>query len=127
MFIEMMYQQLFTEDGRLRSGTEPTALANCVKQIVANSRRNSTSSSIANGSTTSSHLKHMTKNSNHHHQQRKLSPSKPLSLSSSPCIIPHEQYDTFSEEEEEPNTLVQTTNQHQTIKKNADLSRRLKK
>ena len=41
MFIEMMYQQLFTEDGQLRSGTEPTAFANRVKQIVTQSRRNS--------------------------------------------------------------------------------------
>jgi len=41
MFIEMMYQQLFTEDGQLRSGDEPTILTNCVKQIVTQSRRNS--------------------------------------------------------------------------------------
>jgi hypothetical protein len=41
MFIEMMYQQLFTEDGQLRSEMEPTVLANCVKQIVTQSRRNS--------------------------------------------------------------------------------------
>ena len=42
MFIETMYQQLFTDDGRLRRDAEPTALANCVKQIVTNSRRSST-------------------------------------------------------------------------------------
>jgi hypothetical protein len=41
MFIEMMYQQLFTEDGQLRSGTEPTAFASRMKQIVTQSRRNS--------------------------------------------------------------------------------------
>lgn len=41
MFIEMMYQQLFTDDGQLRSGTEPTAFANRVKQMVTQSRRNS--------------------------------------------------------------------------------------
>lgn len=41
MFIEMMYQQLFTEDGQLRNGTEPTAFANRVKQMVTQSRRNS--------------------------------------------------------------------------------------
>ena len=41
MFIEIMYQQLFTEDGQLRSGTEPTAFANRVKQMVTQSRRNS--------------------------------------------------------------------------------------
>ena len=28
MFIETMYQQLFTDDGRLRRDAEPTALAN---------------------------------------------------------------------------------------------------
>jgi len=133
MFIEMMYQQLFTEDGRLRSGTEPTVLENCVKQIVTNSRRNSISSSIANGST-SSHLKH--RNSNTTHQQRKFStssyhpliPSKPISLSSSPCVIPNEHYNTFSEEEEEedeePKTLVQTNSQRQTVKTNTDISGR---
>jgi hypothetical protein len=133
MFIEMMYQQLFTEDGRLRSGTEPTMLANCVKQIVTNSRRNSISSSITNGST-SSHLKQ--KNLNTPHQQRKFSassyhpftPSKPISLSSSPRLIPNEQYSTFSEEEEdeeeEPNTVIQISNQRPTIKTNTDVSRR---
>jgi hypothetical protein len=41
VFIEMMYQQLFTEDGQLRSGTEPTIFANRMKQIVTQSRRNS--------------------------------------------------------------------------------------
>jgi len=131
MFIEMMYQQLFTEDGRLRSGTEPTVLANCVKQIVTNSRRNSKSSSITNGST-SSHLKHI--NSNTTYPQRRFSsssyhpliPSKPISLSSSPRLIPNEHYDTFSEEEEEeePETIVQTNGQRQTIKLNTDLSGR---
>jgi hypothetical protein len=123
MFIELMYQQLFTEDGQLRSGTEPTVLANCVKQIVTNSRRNSISSSIANGSTSSSRLKHTHSNSTN--QQRKFSsssyqpftPSKPISSSSSPRLIPNEYYDTFSEEEEEeePETVVQI---------NTDASRR---
>jgi hypothetical protein len=132
MFIEMMYQQLFTEDGQLRSGTEPTVLANCVKQIVTHSRRNSISSSITNGST-SSHLKH--KNLNTTHQQPKfsspsyhpLTASKPISLSSSPHLIPNEQYDTFSEEEEEeeePQTVLQMNNQRQTIKTNIDISGR---
>lgn len=120
MFIEMMYQQLFTEDGQLRSGTEPTILANCVKQIVTNSRRNSISSSVANGSP-APHLKQ--KNLNVPQQQRTLSassyrpvtPSKPISITSSPRSMPAERYDTFSEEEEdgdddeEPNTIVQVT------------------
>ena len=102
MFIELMYQQLFTEDGRLRSGTEPTALANCVKQIVTNSRRNSISSSNANGSTSSLHLK--PKLPSYHHL-----------IGSSPRLVSNEQYETFSEEEEEPNTLVQSNNQRHSI------------
>ena len=112
-FIELMYQQLFTDDGRLRSGTEPAMLANCVKQIVTNSRRNSISSSVANGS--SGHLKQ--KNLNPpppSHQARTLSttyhpvtPTKPISISSSTRLLPSEHYETFSEEEEEPNTIVQ--------------------
>jgi hypothetical protein len=135
-FIEMMYQQLFTEDGRLRSGTEPTALATCVKQIVTNSRRNSISSSIANGST-SSHVKQT--NSNTNDQQRKFSlsshhpliPSRPISLSSSPRLASNEHFNRFKEddeeeeeEEEEPNTLVQTNSQHQPIKSNNNISER---
>jgi hypothetical protein len=123
MFIEMMYQQLFTEDGRLRSGTEPTVLENCVKQIVTNSRRNSVSSSIANGSTTSSHLKQ--KNLNINHEQRKFSSPSYHPLTS-PRLISNEHYKTFSEEEEEeePNTLIQTNSQHQTIKINNNISER---
>jgi len=137
MFIELMYQQLFTEDGRLRSGTEPTVLANCVRQIVTNSRRNSVSSSIANGSTSSSSSRVKHKNVNIPHQQRKMSsssyhpftPSKSISLSSSPCLIPNEQYNTFSEqddddEEEEPQTIVQASHQRQTVTTNTDISRR---
>jgi len=42
-FIELMYQQMFTEDGQLKAGSEPTAFANCVKQIVTQSRGNSLS------------------------------------------------------------------------------------
>ncbi|CAF4922956.1 unnamed protein product, partial [Rotaria magnacalcarata] len=38
VFIEMMYQQLFTDDGQLRSGAQPTKLADCVKEIVTQSR-----------------------------------------------------------------------------------------
>ncbi|UJR30898.1 hypothetical protein I4U23_018408 [Adineta vaga] len=133
MFIEMMYQQLFTEDGRLRSGTEPTALAHCVKQIVRNSRRNSMSSSIAHGST-SSLSKHLNVNTNH---QRQVSSSSylhhliPSSSSSSPSpqLMPNERYNSASEEndddeneeedeeeeeEEEPNTLVLVNNQRPT-------------
>lgn len=118
VFIEMMYQQLFTEDGQLRSGTEPTMLANCVKQIVTNSRRNSISSSAANGSP-SSHLKQKNLNvpQQQQQQQRTLSasschphtPSKPISITSSPHLLESEHYDTFSEEEEEEesNTIVQ--------------------
>jgi len=54
VFIEMMYQQLFTEDGKLRSGNEPTVLANCVKQIVTQSRRNSISQRKRSSTTLSS-------------------------------------------------------------------------
>jgi hypothetical protein len=54
VFIEMMYQQLFTEDGKLRSGDEPTVLANCVKQIVTQSRRNSISQRKRSSTTLSS-------------------------------------------------------------------------
>ena len=135
MFIEMMYQQLFTEDGRLRSGTEPTMLANCVRQIVTHSRRNSiSSSSIANGSTSShSRQKNLNLTPN---QQRKypgsshhlFTPTKPISLSSSMRSLPNEQYKTFSEEEEEeeeePNTVIQMNNQRTTVKTNTDTSRR---
>jgi hypothetical protein len=131
MFIEMMYQQLFTEDGQLRSGAEPTALANCVRQIVTNSRRNSISSPITNGSTTSLHLKHMNVNTNHQQQKfpsssyHHLTPPKSIQLSSSSRIMPNEHYNSFSEEEE-PNTLVQINSQRQTIKTNTDISARLK-
>lgn len=41
VFIEMMYQQLFTDDGQLRSETEPSVLANRVKEMITQSRRNS--------------------------------------------------------------------------------------
>ena len=124
MFIEMMYQQLFTEDGHLRSGTEPTALANCVKQIVTNSRRNSISSSVTNRPI-SSQLKQTQANA-----QRQFSSSQMhhLSPASSPRLISNDQYSsTYSEEEEEeePNTLVQTTSQPTVIsKKSTDLSHR---
>ncbi|CAF1235144.1 unnamed protein product [Adineta ricciae] len=134
MFIEMMYQQLFTEDGRLRSGTEPTALANCVKQIVRHSRRNSMSSSIVNGST-SSLSKHINVNTSQqrqvpsplYHQQHYL-------LSSPSPSIPNEQYNSTSEEndddeedddeeEEEPNTLIQVNHQRPTIVVSTDTSK----
>ena len=92
MFIEMMYQQLFTDDGQLRSETEPEVLANCVKQIVTHSRRNS----IAQRR--DSDIKQI------FIQQKRSSTS--LS-SSSPRFIPN----IFNEEEEEedPNTLLQRT------------------
>ncbi|CAF0764515.1 unnamed protein product [Adineta steineri] len=147
MFIEMMYQQLFTEDGRLRNGTESTALADCVKQIVRNSRRNSISSSIANG-TASPHSKHHHQHLNINHQQQKFSsplyhhrtPSKSQSLSSSPHLIPNGEYnstteeeeeeepeeekdDDDDEEEEEPNTLVQVNNQRPVIIMNTDTTK----
>ena len=89
VFIEMMYQQLFTEDGHLRNGTEPTVLANCVKQIVTNSRRNSissssaSSSSIANGSM-ALHVKQTNTNSNH-----QVTPSNSPPTLSSPAPPPY--------------------------------------
>jgi hypothetical protein len=85
MFIEMMYQQLFTDDGQLRSETEPEALANCFKQIVTHSRRNS--------------MVHRDSISTNVHQQKRSS----TSLSSSSRFIPS----LYSEEEEEPDTLLQ--------------------
>ncbi|CAF2499250.1 unnamed protein product [Rotaria sp. Silwood2] len=134
-FIEIMYQQLFTEDGRLRSETEPSAFANCVQQIVTNSRRNSVSSAFTNRSTPS-HLKHMnhdtnyqqrkfSSSSNNHHHHR-IQPLKAISLSSSPHIILSEHSNTYSEEEEEEEeeegeeeetqTFMRTNNRHPIIK-----------
>jgi hypothetical protein len=84
MFIETMYQQLFTEDGQLRSGTEPEVLANCVKQIVTHSRRNS----MAHRDSIASNI----------YQQKHSMPSR--SFSSVSHCIPH-----IFNEEEEPNTL----------------------
>ena len=83
MFIEMMYQQLFTEDGQLRSETESKVLADCVKQIVTHSRRNS--------------MAHRDSISTNIHLQKLSMQSKSTSLSSSPRFIP----------EEEPNRLFQ--------------------
>ncbi|CAF2922643.1 unnamed protein product [Rotaria sp. Silwood2] len=134
-FIEIMYQQLFTEDGRLRSETEPSAFANCVQQIVTNSRRNSVSSAFTNRSVPS-HLKHMnhdtnyqqrkfSSSSNNHHHHR-IQPLKAISLSSSPHIILSEHSNTYSEEEEEEEeeegeeeetqTFMRTNNRHPIIK-----------
>jgi hypothetical protein len=84
IFIEMMYQQLFTEDGQVRSDIESKALANCVKQIVTQSRRNS-----------AAHRDSISSNIHQHKLPR-------TSLSSSPCFIRN----TVSEEEE-PHTLLQ--------------------
>jgi hypothetical protein len=84
-FIEMMYQQLFTEDGQLRNDTEPRVLANCVKQIVTQSRRNS----MVRRDSISPNM-----------QQFKYSST---SLSSSPQF----RRNTFNEGEEQPNTLLQ--------------------
>jgi hypothetical protein len=150
MFIEMMYQQLFTEDGHLRSGTEPNVLANCVKQIVTNSRRNSISSSKTNNSSMSYHLKPTIYNA--HQSQRYMASPKMSSTSPSPRLILNDQYDTFSEEaneehdndedevegedededeyeeeaEDESNTLVQNSSQRRTTsnKSTIDLSRK---
>lgn len=112
VFIEMMYQQLFTEDGRLRSGTEPTALANCVKQIVTNSRRNSISSSIANGSTSSAHAK----------QMKSIRLTKPKSTTSSPRFIPDESYETYSDDDEDDDEELETIIQSNPTR--SDLSKR---
>ena len=61
VFIEQMYQQLFTEDGQLRHETETNHFANRFKQMVTNSRRNS---SVHRESITSSN-----------HQQKSSTPS----------------------------------------------------
>ncbi|CAF1474773.1 unnamed protein product [Adineta steineri] len=83
VFIESMYQQLFTEDGQLRNGTEPAVLADCVKQIVTHSRRNS--------------IVHRDPIFSNVYQRKSSMPSKRTSVSSSIHLIP----DIFSEEEEE--------------------------
>ncbi|CAF2402176.1 unnamed protein product [Rotaria sp. Silwood2] len=108
MFIEMMYQQLFTEDGQLRSGAEPTVLANCVKEIITNSRRNSMT-------------RRDSLTSNFHQEKRLLTPfthsmsSKRTSISS-PCFFTN----TFNKEEEEFSTLLQSS-------RTSDISRRSSK
>mgnify|MGYP001026050081 CR=1 FL=1 len=117
VFIEMMYQQLFTEDGQLRTGTEPSALANCVKQIVTNSRRNSISaSSIVNGSTSPAHVKQMKST-----YQSFLSTTKPISQSSSPRLIPNESYEANSDDDddegEEPQTIIPNNQIHSDLSK----------
>ena len=112
-FIEMMYQQLFTEDGRLRSGAEPTAFANCVKQLVNNSRRNSATSSP------------FRQKSTNFISSRSLQQSR-STLSSSPLLLLNDQLNNFTdEEEEEGETLVQTQIQHHptTVNKSNDFSR----
>lgn len=126
MFIEMMYQQLFTDDGHLRNGTEPTVLANCVKQIVTNSRRNSISSSTttATGSM-ASHVKQTNMNGNH-----QMTPAKLLLVSSSSSF--GHLKDTSSEEkdvdddddDEESSTLVQKNGQHSSMKANNEPARK---
>ncbi|CAF0868116.1 unnamed protein product [Adineta ricciae] len=89
MFIEMMYQQLFTEDGQLRNETQPEVLANCVKQIVTQSRR----SSMALRDSC---------------PRKNAAASRTASVSSwtSPHFIPN----TFSEEEEEESLTLRQRN-----------------
>ncbi|CAF1549885.1 unnamed protein product [Rotaria magnacalcarata] len=115
-FIEIMYQQLFTEDGRLRSATETVAFANCVKQIVTNSRRNSTSSSVFTNRSKSTHLKNVNLDKNHDQRNYSassnyhLKPSEiPVLCSSTPSAA-NGYYGTSSEEEQEKEseTLKQT-------------------
>ena len=117
-FIEMMYQQLFTEDGRLRNGTAPTALANCVKQIVTKSRQNSVSSSVS---------------SLHVNQPKigQVNPSQRTLSTPSPRLMLNDEENVFSEEEEEeeeeeePNTVVQNHYHHATgMAKPTDVPRR---
>ncbi|CAF1932395.1 unnamed protein product [Rotaria magnacalcarata] len=80
VFIEMMYQQLFTDDGQLRSGAQPTKLADCVKEIVTQSRSNSI---VHKDSLTPARI---------HHDKRVLTPFDPSMSSkrtslSSPCVL----------------------------------------
>ena len=118
-FIEMMYQQLFTEDGRLRSGTAPTALANCVKQIVTKSRQNSVSSSVSSLNVNQPRLSQVNPS------QRTLStPSPRLVLNDQENVFSEEEEDD-GEEEEEPNTVVQNHYHHATgLTKSTDVPRR---
>ena len=101
MFIEEMYQQLFNDDGQLRQGTEPKALANCMKHIVATSRRNS----MARRESVSSPVRQRKASipSSSYYSQFKA--NQPPSVSSSSHVLSN----TFSEEEEnEADTLVHT-------------------
>ncbi|CAF4185381.1 unnamed protein product [Rotaria socialis] len=131
-FIEIMYQQLFTEDGRLRNATETVAFAHCVKQIVTNSRRNSTSSSVFTNRSKSTHLKNVNLDKNH--DQRKYSassnyhpqPSKIPVLCSPPPSATNGYYGTSSEEEQEKEseTLKQTIIPYQKVITDNDVPRK---
>ncbi|CAF3417903.1 unnamed protein product [Rotaria sp. Silwood1] len=107
LFIEMMYQQLFTEDGKLRSETEPIVLANRVKELITKSRRNSM---VRRDSLTS----------NVHQDKRLLTPfthsmsSKRTSISS-PSFLTN----TFDKEEEEFNLLLLTSRTPDTSRRNS--------
>ncbi|CAF0833613.1 unnamed protein product [Rotaria sordida] len=111
IYIEMMYQQLFTENGQLRSGVEPTVVANRVKEIVTNSRRNSMT-------------RRDSLTSNFYQEKCLLTPfthsisSKRKSISA-PCFVTN----TFSvEEEEEFNPLLQTSRIPTTSKRSSPRS-----
>lgn len=101
MFIEQMYQQLFTDDGQLRQDTEPNVLANCVKHIVANSRRNS----MARRDSISSPVRQRKASTPSFSYRPHFKASQPPSMSSSSHVLSN----NFSEEEEnEAETLVHT-------------------
>lgn len=90
-FIELMYQQMFTEDGQLKAGSEPTAFANCVKQIVTQSRRNS----FARRDST------MTNNPLHFSKNSPMSFHHPMSSKrTSRCPSPRFAHQPLSEEED---------------------------
>lgn len=116
-FIELMYQQLFTEDGRLRRPTEPSILANCVKQIVNHSRRNSMSSPLRQKTNSSSSL-----------ARSNLSIS---TMSSSQFLTLNDQFNSFGEEEndddDQAETLVQTHTQQLQTELNKPLSKLTRK
>ena len=76
MFIELMYQQLFTEEGQLRSEGKRKILANCVQEFVTRSRRNSM---VPRDSATSNSYQRKRSSVSLHHsplwKQTSLSPS----------------------------------------------------
>lgn len=116
-FIELMYQQMFTEDGQLKAGNDPSTFANCVKQIVTQSRRNSFA---RRDSTMLNNPLHFPKHSSmsFHHPTS----SKRTSRCASRCPSPRFMHQPLSEEEDS-NTM--TTHRTHTADRSRRNSKRL--